>query len=216
MSEEKSKLAEKLAFSFHEQFAQNQNHHQRMFVQVLAVLITVLVGFGYALQNGSSDSDKMHLNLLYSSFVLSMVLLSLAIAWIVNMAYGFRRDQATTSRIRVLAHAMKARNSKEDDDAFFPLAYNPFGKPGITGLLWMPGYHNIFCVALIAVKLILVLIVINQAFFGINPQEKNGFLSCVSIIVFVGSFYVDCHMLIHYRKKWKKFLQKNKKILRAN
>lgn len=33
--------------SFHEQFAQNQNHHQALFVQALAVLVTVLVGFGY-------------------------------------------------------------------------------------------------------------------------------------------------------------------------
>jgi hypothetical protein len=36
-----------IARSFHEQFAQNQNHHQVLFVQVLAVLVTVLVGFGY-------------------------------------------------------------------------------------------------------------------------------------------------------------------------
>lgn len=33
--------------SFHEQFAQNQNHHQALFVQALAILVTVLVGFGY-------------------------------------------------------------------------------------------------------------------------------------------------------------------------
>lgn len=33
--------------SFHEQFSQNQNHHQVLFVQVLAVMVTVLVGFGY-------------------------------------------------------------------------------------------------------------------------------------------------------------------------
>ena len=82
MCEEKSKFAEQLALSFHEQFAQNQNHHQRMFVQVLAVLITVLVGFGYAytgLQNGSSDGGNaanMAFDMLYASLMLSMALLS--------------------------------------------------------------------------------------------------------------------------------------------
>ena len=228
MSEEKSKLAKKkfakrLAFSFHEQFAQNQNHHQRMFVQILAVLITVLAGFGYAysnLQNGPSDSDKMHPDLLYPSFLLSMVLFSFAIAWIASMAYGFRRDQATASRIRIIAGAM----GKEGDSAdfYFPLAYNPFRKSGNPRLFWipnwmsnwMPEYHKIFYFALIVVKIILVLIVINQAFFGINPQDKNSFLFCVSFIVFVGSICVDCYVLIHYRKKWEEYLEENRKILK--
>ena len=210
MSEEKSELAEKLAFSFHEQFAQNQNHHKRMFIQVLAVLVAVLAGFGYTysnLQNGSSESDKMHLDLLYS-FALSMVLFSFAIAWIVSMAYGFRRDQATASRIRIIAGAM----GKEDDKAcfYFPLAYNPFWKPGNPRLFWMPEYHNIFYFALSMVKFILVLIV------GINLQDKNSFLFHVSLIVFVGSFCSDFYlMLTHYRKKWKKCLRENETILRA-
>ncbi|MCY4150190.1 MAG: hypothetical protein OXF73_12755 [Gammaproteobacteria bacterium] len=213
-----SKFAKKLALSFHEQFAQNQNHHQAMFVQVLAVLVTVLVGFGYAyshLQNGSSDGDKMQPDLLYASFAISMVLLSLAIALIANMAYGFRRDQATAGRIRVIFGAMKARNGNEDDRAYFPLAYNPFGKAGINGFFWMPGYHSIFYFALIAVKFILILIVINQAFFGIDHQGKYHFLSCVSIMVFAISLYSDFLVLTRYRRKWKKFLKKNKAVLQA-
>ena len=215
MGEKTSKFARQLALSFHEQFAQNQNHHQRMFVQVLAVLITVLVGFGYAytrLQNGSSgggDAVNIEFDMLYASLMISMVLLSLAIALIVSMAYGFRRDQTTACRIRVNAGAMKAWKDCDDPDIFFPAAYNPVGK---TGCCWMPEYHNIFYIALLALKVILVVIVINKA-CSIDSLDKHGFLYCTSIIVVIISFGSDIFVWNRYKKKWKGVAKKARKIL---
>ena len=213
MCEEKTRIAEQLALSFHEQFAQNQNHHQRMFVQVLAVLITVLVGFGYAytgLQNGSSDGGNaanMAFDMLYASLMLSMALLSLAIALIVNMAYGFRRDQTTACRIRVNAGAMKAREDSDDPGIFFPAKYNPVGK---IGCFWMPGYHNIFYIALFAIKVILIVIALCSI-----ESDKHGFLYCTSIIAVVISIGSDIFVWCLYRGKWKEVSNNAPKILQS-
>ena len=217
MCEEKSKFAEQLALSFHEQFAQNQNHHQRMFVQVLAVLITVLVGFGYAytgLQNGSSDGDNavnMEFDMLYASLMISMVLLSLAIALIVNMAYGFRRDQTTACRIRVKACAMNAWKDSDGPGIFFPTAYNPVEK---TDRCWMPGYHNIFFTALIALKFVLIFIVIYKA-CSIDSLEKHEVLIYISMIAVAISFCSDIFVWYGYKKKWKGVADKALKILQS-
>ena len=40
-------IGRELITSFHTQSTQNQNHHQLLFLQVLTVLLTVLIGFGY-------------------------------------------------------------------------------------------------------------------------------------------------------------------------
>ena len=216
MCEEKSKFAEQLALSFHEQFAQNQNHHQRMFVQVLAVLITVLVGFGYAytgLQNGSSDGGNavnMEFDMLYASLMISMVLLSLAIALIVNMAYGFRRDQTTACRIRVNAGAMMAWDDSDDREIFFPAGYNPVEK---TDRCWMPEYHNIFFIALIAIKFVLIFIVIDKAIFSIDSLDKHGVLIYFTIFVAVFSIGLDFYVRCLYKTKWKGVADKALKIL---
>ena len=219
MCEEKSKFAEQLALSFHEQFAQNQNHHQRMFVQVLAVLITVLVGFGYAytgLQNRSSDGGNavnMEFDMLYASLMISMVLLSLAIALIVNMAYGFRRDQTTACRIRVNAGAMMAGEDSNKPGIYFPAAYNPVNPVGEPGRCWMPEYHNIFFIALIAIKIVLIFIVIIKV-CSIDSLDKHGFFYFLIFAAFFSTgfdFWVRCL----YKKKWKGVAENAQKILQS-
>jgi hypothetical protein len=47
MTDDLENLGLNLVRGFHEQFAQNQNHHQALFLQALTVLLTVLIGFGY-------------------------------------------------------------------------------------------------------------------------------------------------------------------------
>ena len=213
MRKENRKFAEQLALSFHEQFAQNQNHRQGMFVQVLAVVVTVLVGFGYAytgLQNGSGgggNAANVALDLLYAFLMISMVLLSLAIALVVDMAYGFRRDQTTACRIRVNAGAMKAKKDSDNCRIFFPAAYNPVRK---TGCCWMPGYHSIFYIALLVIKGILIVIVC-----GSIENDKYGFLYCASFIVVVISLCSD--VLVwwrYYRRKWEKVSEHAERILK--
>src|SRR3990172_6735589 len=90
--------------SFHEQFAQNQNHHQKLFLQVLAVLLTVIVGYEYIYIRIGTKSQELNITIqtLYAFLSLSFYLLSLAIALICNMALGYRRDQLVACNIRVL------------------------------------------------------------------------------------------------------------------
>lgn len=200
MHEDNKKFAKQLAFSFHEQFAHNQNHHQKMFVQVFAVLITVFAGFGYA-YTGLEDESRTEgttIDLLYASLSLSMALLSLAITLIVSMAYGFRRDQTTACLIRMNAGAMQISKNDDDNCFLFPSGYNPIGKK--IGFDWMPEYHKIFYIALLLIKLILIIIVINSVDF----QEYNKFF-CTTASIIICSIILDIAVWCIYRKKWKKF-----------
>jgi len=106
MKEEKFKF--ELMKSFHEQFAQNQNHHQNLFIQVVSILLTVIIGFGYTLFNfkatgESNNNSTIGLFEFTCAFAISEIILSLGIALVSNMALGYRRDQLMNTRIREAA-----------------------------------------------------------------------------------------------------------------
>lgn len=198
-----SKFGEKLMLSFHEQFAENQNHHQKSFLQVLALLITVLVGFGYlyvGMGNGE-DCNGITRETIYIALALSMVLLSLAMALIVNMAYGFRRDQSVACRIRLKGGVMEKEGDVPSDNRVFPKAFNPVNKS--CWLCWMPGFHNIFFIALFIIKLILLLSVLFGDKTSINwCMNTSGILVYGSAVVSVLSFFLDGFVFRSFWKKW--------------
>ena len=157
-----------------------------------------------------ANAANMAFDMLYASLMISMVLLSLAIALIVNMAYGFRRDQTTACRIRVNAGAMMAWDDSDDREIFFPAGYNPVEK---TDRWWMPEYHNIFFIALIAIKFVLIFIVIDKAIFSIDSLDKHGVLIYFTIFVAVFSIGLDFYVRCLYKTKWKEVADKALKIL---
>lgn len=61
MRDDLQNLGLNIVKGFHEQFAQNQNHHQNLFLQALTVLLTALIGFGfvYIRVQPSSVADKL-------------------------------------------------------------------------------------------------------------------------------------------------------------
>ncbi|MET2984170.1 hypothetical protein [Aureibaculum conchae] len=176
-------LKEELIKSFHEQFAENQNHHQKVFFQILSVIVTVAVGYSYVYTMGGkipSSNLKPSIFLLSLALIISTIVLGLSLVLLSNMAYGFRRDQYVNNKIR--KHARLIHNENELDD-IFPKTYDPtysfkkkqkkyskklrkMSKPirltyGIwvwilKRLSWMPNFHNslFFMLGLIQILLL--------------------------------------------------------------
>lgn len=198
-----SSLGMDIVKSFHEQFAQNQNHHQSLFLQVLTVLLTVLVGFGYIYIRVDADSKELKITVetLYAFLTLAMYLLSLGIALILNTALGFRRDQMVACNIRMKTKVME--RADEQGDNFFPPTFNPVDKTKLTN--WMPGFHFIFFVTLIVVKALLVSSVVFNCRFrpSFDLSLPISLVTFALMAIFV-SFCVDCYTTRHFLLKWRK------------
>ncbi len=89
---------------FNEQFAQNQNNHQNLFIQVVSILLTVLVGFGFALvsfgQNKPDSAVRIGILEFSAAFSTSEFMLLLGVSLISSLALGYRRDQLINAIIR--------------------------------------------------------------------------------------------------------------------
>jgi hypothetical protein len=201
----KKEIGKTIVVSFHEQFAQNQNHHQKLFLQVLAVLLSVIAGFAYLYVRVDTKSPELTIKIetLYYYLGLSMVLLSMAVSLICNMALGFRRDQLMAANIRVITNVMDP-NSNE---SYFFGSFNPKGKTRL--LEWMPEFHLIFFVSLIAVKALLALSVTiypGKLLTAVYPYSKGTIIVIAVLAVF--SFFFDIFIWLHYRCKWKSYSDK--------
>ena len=130
-------LEQGVLLRFHEQFAQNQNHHQSLIVQLLAAIAVLLAAYGYA-----SVNEQTHVLTLAGEFgslghaepgvyrgivsppqfiALSLVVslvLSCLFAYVCQAAYGFRRDMLVIWRVRRVAGpvARKVFSAFDTDD----------------------------------------------------------------------------------------------------
>lgn len=205
--DELRKLGANIVKSFHEQFAQNQNHHQRLFLQVLAVLLTVLVGFGYIYIRVGAASEELNVTVdaLYAFLALAMVLLSLGIALILNMALGFRRDQMVASNIRVKTKVMGI--SDPWDEGFFPPSFNP-AKEKRRWITWMPEFHQIFFVTLFVVKVLLFFsVILNDEFrLSVVGLCRADWLITSALFAIGVSVLVDVGISCYYHCKWNQYV----------
>ncbi|HNW43061.1 MAG TPA: hypothetical protein PKI19_01050 [Elusimicrobiales bacterium] len=208
--DEKEEIRVEIVKSFHEQFAQNQNHHQVLFLQVLAVVLTVITGFGYLyIHFGVQKSDiNVTIDTIYISLTLSLYLLSLAIALIINMALGFRRDQMVACNIRMKVEGMDLPNNK----GYFPTSFNPVKECNCFN--WMPEFYLIFFIALVCIKAIFLVSVM----FGANSRlhfafPPDLFLSA-TVVMIVFSFYIDGYVIKRYWRKWVTYITEAPEILK--
>lgn len=114
--------------SFNEQFAQNQNNHQNLFIQVVSILLTVLVGFGFALitfgQNKPDSAVRIGILEFSAAFSTSEFILLLGVSLISSLALGYRRDQLINAIIREKAEVTDD-SAKSEDWKVFPSSFNP-------------------------------------------------------------------------------------------
>jgi len=176
------KFKEEILNSFHTQFAQNQNHHQKLFFQILSVIVTVMLGYSYVYTNGGKlDENELHTSIVLLSLVLIMstIVIGLSLILLSNMAYGFRRDQFVINKIREKEGLIHNENIEDD---YFPKHYDPswsfrnkmkkyngklnkmnFFKRRTWGLWiwilkrisWMPNFHNSLYFMLFVIQLLI-------------------------------------------------------------
>lgn len=133
--------------TLHEQFAENQNHHQKLFIQFLTALLILFAGFGYVYVHTVPDvpnvqtyveikNTKEYFSnsiLLATAVVVSTVMLLLNLI-LLNQGYGFRRDQHINKEIR-------KKYLKKNYKRVFGGLYNS-GKKGFWNFL--PDFYAIF------------------------------------------------------------------------
>lgn len=217
----KKDLKNELLNSFHTQFAQNQNHHQKIFFQILSVIVSVMLGYGYVYTSGGKlNETELHTSIILLSFVLliSTIVIGLSLVLLSNMAYGFRRDQFVINKIREKEGLI---NNKNIDDDYFPKHYDPawsFNKKQerysvklqqmkfftratwgvwiwiLKRLSWMPNFHNSLYFMLILIQIMIFVSYIFNPFDEIILINIKGDFSW--LFFFVITFWILLNILV--------------------
>jgi hypothetical protein len=207
--------------SFNEQFAQNQNNHQNLFIQVVSILLTVLVGFGFALVafGGNKPDSGMKIGILEFSaaFCTAEVMLLLGVSLISSLALGYRRDQLINAIIREKAEVTED-TAKTDKWKVFPASFNPSkrykekkrNKERYLFIKWMPNFHSIFTLSFVGFQVLLILIYLfkifqeHLLFNGESVEIRSIVLGLLGVLSLVASVMVICsfhkYILRYYYK----------------
>ena len=193
---DKMETKEKILENLHSQFAENQNHHQGLFIQFLIALLALFAGFGYVYTHTNPDilytqtfvqqlnevDYYSNITLLGTSVIVLAVLLLLN-GILINQGYGFRRDQYLNMIIR------KDKLQKKYDDIFKGL-YNPNDKGFFD---FLPNFYTIFFWFITSFQLFVLISVCSKE--GLTCFEnKNGslllFIILILLIILSLGFYI--------------------------
>lgn len=164
MKENTTETKDELLKSFHEQFAENQNHHQTVFIQFISAVFIVIVGYAIVYTNTikgadfiSATKDKTtgeHLVSyaiihLIGSYFLAQIILTLLCTLTMNIGYGFRRDQNVNHKIRKHYFSETVYN-----DIFGTKSFNPTKKKLLD---FLPEFNSIFVKSIILIQFLLTI-----------------------------------------------------------
>jgi len=156
------KIEEELLSSFHQQFSENQNHLQTIFIQFLSAVLVILGGYGYVYTNTRPDADFYKLNYfpnstvmqsyalqhLIGSFLVAQIILGLLITLILNIGYSFRRDQMAVYNIR-----RKYLGDAFIKEIFGTKSFNPHNQ---TIYVFLPEFNRNFVYAIAVIQALLL------------------------------------------------------------
>lgn len=204
-------VAEKLLLSFNDQFSTNQNHHQSVFLQFLSAILIVLIGYGFVYVNTGSNSEIFTLKHvgdqpIYAAFHLagtysiSQFILTLLATVVVNIGYGFRRDQKVIYKIRT------RYLSKADYINFFGKAsFRPFNQSFFD---YLPEFNRMFFWGIYLLQLLLLLS------FGIKLEQIDLYSGMSSLrwlyyMIYVFPFAWNTWLYCNYYKKYYRVMHDN-------
>lgn len=156
-------MSDKIIFSFYEQFATNQNHHQTIFIQFLSAILVVLTGYGYIFANTSALAELIDLKQLpgtnpamtsfsflhlFGTYIIAQLILTLLGTVILNMGYGFRRDQ------KVIYNFRRKNLRSEYADYFGKISFNPAGRNLAD---YQPEFNRMFYFGIALLHLLMLL-----------------------------------------------------------
>ncbi len=199
-----------LLLKLHEQFADNQNHHQGVFVQFLVALMTLFAAFGYIyfhtdisltdshiLTRKSSEIEYFSSEVLLFVSVVVLAILSLLCGLLLVLGYGFRRDQFLNFKLR-----KKFLKNGEYEHVFGKL-YDPTNK----GMLnFLPDYYTLFFVFILFFQLLVFSATFCKTAF---LSQNDGCSSCLVLLLASGFILFTAGLYCHYYMKYKKLKQNN-------
>jgi len=225
MSTQKEKTTgDELLLKLHEQFSENQNHHQGLFIQLLIALFALFGVFGYVLTHTEgleltipqftplivfnfieNDSKELFKPIVLSgtACAVSLILLFLNI-FVLNHGYAYRRDQYINQKIR------EKYLSNDGYKDIFGVKY----KANDKGLLdYLPDFYNLFFYLFTICQIFVFIIV----FYLENNQKECyktlwiiPYLTLITIILSVG-FYLKTYC--KYSKRITKEFRIKSKVL---
>ncbi len=190
--------------TFHEQFAQNQNHHQNLFIKFLSAVFIVIAAYFIVYANTQSQAEwhniKYHANSndilsyaiwhLIGVYFIAQIIFNIMVVIIANMAYNFRRDQKVNYAIRKEYLRLPLYTNIFGDRAFNPANLN-FRD-------YQPGFHFIFFLSLLVLQSVLFISII------IKSQSINGLYNCFGLIIFFTPIVFTMLVYPYYYFKYKK------------
>ena len=191
--------------SFHEQFAQNQNHHQNLFIKFLSAVLIVIAAYFFVYIKTTNKADfwdisyftnseniisyaKIHL---IGAYLLAQIIFNIMTAIILNMGYNFRRDQKVNYNIRRYYLGKSLYK-----DIYGEMSFNPCN---LGFWDYLPGFHKIFYTSILLLQFVFFISVVLK-FNLINAPWINIFL----FIYLFPLFYTLFLYPIYYKKYCKK------------
>ncbi|HZY38622.1 MAG TPA: hypothetical protein VFE53_18310 [Mucilaginibacter sp.] len=198
-------IQEELLASFHQQFSENQNHLQTIFIQFLSAVLVILAGYGYVYTNTSSNADFFDVTFfaktntlesyavlhLIGSFLIAQIILGLLITLILNIGYGFRRDQMAIYNIR-----QKYLGPEFQREIFGTKSFDPRNQ---SVYIFLPEFNRNFVYAMAVIQVLLLvslLCFLNKA--AHYSFEEHWFLTGFIFLPFIWTFVV-------YGVYWQKY-----------
>lgn len=207
------KNKDSILITLHSQFAENQNHHQKIFIQFLIALLTLFGGYGYIythtnpnipvtqtfIQNINCIEYYSGNTLIITSIIVIAILLLLNVI-LLNLGYSFRRDQFINKKIRE-----KYLDPNEYENVFGKL-YNPGNKPKYD---YLPDFYNIFFWFILGFQIFIFTITCCKENVLCFENNCMGFLLIMSDIILV--LLSPCIYCCYYSKYRKYIIEEEEK-----
>lgn len=149
-------MREQIELDLHRQFAENQNSHQNVFMQLVVAFIGIFAGLGYVYSHLETSVVKitedallfkpfvMHVSIMIAGFLFCLMALV-----VIHFGWSFRRDMLLNRKIRELAYG-------KDGQVRFEKLFKDYGK----NIDDMPEFYEIFFKAILIMQVGLLIFVI--------------------------------------------------------
>ena len=167
---EKDTLAFEMAKQLHEQYAANDNAKASNVISFIAAIAFVFIGFGYVyvqpyLKDRLNDCADYPL-LLFSAYIIAIVMLVLMSSLCVNFGYSTRRDHVVITRLR-------NNYAENETKEWFNEKFKGNGKNILT---FLPGYYKIMFVFM---QIFIFLIAVGCI---MNEKDMSNYCICIILI----------------------------------
>lgn len=140
-----------LLLDFHNQFTESFNERQKLFVEILAAVFALFVGYGYVLDKtlNQSINDMCDYRLLVIVTIAICMIVSFLIVVLISQGRGIRRTERVITNIR--NHFLDSNSGLSREKIFgkkFGIVDNSF-----RGLHSLPDFYWICLIALLAFQI---------------------------------------------------------------